>query len=326
MKYLVRGFIALLLIILAGSAVTIPAWGLYNNLRSGTDTVDNPVGEAYQSRTFWLEPGALSPTPEDDGPAALKIELISIDPGSTTANLNVTITLPGIELLDNTGHLRGEYKNRSGQLIIGDITISVPLESLASQAGFARSIQVPMRANPGRYPNDWYRIPIGEVLFVGPGLSYREPYQTLPFIPTAVELIAWPSMEGKSIKVNIDNPISTVNFTEVRSEEIEHIEILVSRTAMVKNFVWAMALTPSLLLFVALFQLLNRVRQQTGARTETFIPLELAVAVLAILPLRQVLIPSDIQGLTVVDFALGTQLAAFIALVVFQRALASLQT
>jgi hypothetical protein len=40
-----------------------------------------------------------------------------------------------------------------------------------------------------------------------------------------------------------------------------------------------------------------------------------AVALLAILPLRQVLVPPEIRGLTPLDFLLGAELAAFITLI-----------
>jgi hypothetical protein len=261
-----------------------------------------------------------------DTPAHLVAELISIDAVRLTANINVKLGVHQQALSDlvyRSGPHHMDYRKITAQLIIGDRTIDLPLKPLGLDTEVViRSVELPMYANPSRYPNDWYRISMGEVLIALPDAFSTN---KLPFIPTSVALIAAPSMEGKSIDFTIEKPLLTRNFAEVRSNQIEDVEIVIKRVPVARWFIWTMALTPSLLLLVILLQSISRVSQRrqidAGRGKERFVPLELAVAVLALLPLRQVLVAAEIQGLTTVDFLLGTQLAAFIAVVALNYAI-----
>jgi hypothetical protein len=206
-----------------------------------------------------------------------------------------------------------KYQNQTGELIVGEDIIELPLDHLSTE-DFTQPLQVRTYSNPGRYPSDWYRLAIGEVVIALPeDESLR--HNDLPFLPVAVQLKAAPSMEGKSIEFTIEHPTMTNNFAEVRSDDIEDVQIVVKRESTTRFFVWAMALAPVLLIFAAGTQVAISIRHRDHIEPQNVLPLGLGVAVLAILPLRQVLVPSDVQGLTTVDFLLGTELALLIALV-----------
>ena len=78
------------------------------------------------------------------------------------------------------------------------------------------------------------------------------------------------------------------------------LHLRLSRPTHLRLFVYAVAVAPLLLGIAAGFSWL-RDRRSTGA------PIELAAALLALLPLRQVLVPGDITGITRLDHLLGIE-------------------
>jgi amino acid permease len=89
------------------------------------------------------------------------------------------------------------------------------------------------------------------------------------------------------------------------------LDVTVARKAPEQWFIEAVALVPVIfaLLFLHLLFLHPRYR---GLGLETFL-VPLIAAILAILPLRLVLVPSNIEGLTRVDVALGAGLVLTVA-------------
>ncbi|MBB6347968.1 hypothetical protein ACWGH8_26050 [Nonomuraea muscovyensis] len=74
---------------------------------------------------------------------------------------------------------------------------------------------------------------------------------------------------------------------------------------------YAILATPVLLVFALA---LRRLRNKNTS------PLELAAALLAVIPLRQVLVPSDISGFTLLDKLLGIEVAFITAVRLFAYA------
>jgi hypothetical protein len=325
--------VACLVLVAAAAVVVVPARALFNNFFSGSDgdldelglgsTLSKPA-DAVEWERYSLSPGDSSAIPgrEVDGGdrrAQLEIELNSVNPTSGTASLDVALDAQATILAGYTPDAWAtKYQGQTGEITVGDNTIEIPLDRLSTE-DFTQSVQLRMYANPSRYPNDWYRLAVGEVLITLPQDSYYW-HNELPFIPVSVHMRAAPSMEGKSIEFTIEQPSMTNNFAELRSDDIDDVQIVVQRESTAKSFVWAMALAPALLILAAGWQLASSIRHSGNSVPQNVLPLELGIAVLAILPLRQVLVPSDIQGLTTVDFLLGTQLAVLIAFVAAQYA------
>lgn len=92
----------------------------------------------------------------------------------------------------------------------------------------------------------------------------------------------------------------------LRTGNLFGINILISRNIRTTVWCYLIALSPAILIFVLLFQL------AVGAAQVT---LEAGVGIIAILPLRQVLVPSDVGGITRIDLILGMELVAMLVLV-----------
>jgi hypothetical protein len=88
-------------------------------------------------------------------------------------------------------------------------------------------------------------------------------------------------------------------------KDTSHVAVLLSRPESEVIWYYAIALAPVLLIFVLLWQLV------TGTR----ITLEAGIGILAILSLRQVLVPSNISGITRIDILLGLEVVMMIVLV-----------
>jgi hypothetical protein len=91
----------------------------------------------------------------------------------------------------------------------------------------------------------------------------------------------------------------------------EAIQVDLARRPNTLAFVYAILATPVLLVFALA---LRRLRNRNTS------PLELAAALLAVIPLRQVLVPSDISGFTLLDKLLGIEVAFITAVRLFAYA------
>lgn len=91
-----------------------------------------------------------------------------------------------------------------------------------------------------------------------------------------------------------------------KTDNTFEISILLRRNTRQTVWSYVIALAPILLIFVLAWQLV------TGSPRVT---LEAGIGILAILPLRQVLVPTDVGGITGVDLVLGMELVAIILLV-----------
>ncbi|GHH28655.1 hypothetical protein GCM10017774_03210 [Lentzea cavernae] len=98
----------------------------------------------------------------------------------------------------------------------------------------------------------------------------------------------------------IKNPVST------STTPLPGFKVLFSRPLPFAAFVYAVSLMPAL---IALSFWVRTRRRGAGTR-DTSAALELASALLALIALRQVFVPTDIIALTRLDFVLGVQLLA----------------
>jgi hypothetical protein len=92
-------------------------------------------------------------------------------------------------------------------------------------------------------------------------------------------------------------------------EGLDQLEVVFTRPRSGQLFILVMALAPVLL--IAVIAHLSFTRRSTAFE----FPLEVTAALVALLPLRSVLVPSDLPGLTVIDYLLGIEVMALIGLV-----------
>ena len=320
-----RKVAALALIVAAVAVVALPAlvfaitlFTFWQSLsEEGTGDSLFVSSDGLGSDLFLVRPGGPpgGDVLEKRAPLTLSVELISVDPATSTASAIVRFLESGSSIMveepQKPEQSLTSLEDQYGTLFIGDEQVQVPYNDLT---GFSQTLVFDVSGNSAFYPGDWYRIDVGEVAL---GIGNLR-YDGLPLIPLQVSLGARTSLQGSTIQALIEVPVSTYLFTEKRGT-VSETTVIVKRDRSLQLFVWAIAVSPLLILLVVLIRLFRPVG--TAASRQGVLPLELAIAVIAILPLRQVLVPSAISGLTLVDFLLGTLLAAFIAVVAVQNAL-----
>jgi hypothetical protein len=246
--------------------------------------------------------------------------------------------------------LKREYRNLTVTVHTESFEGAFPLERLYGSEDVTSSpiyfdVSLPIRGEPNGYPFDWYLLyePIG--IDLGPQLIYvSADGEAAPGLPSQLAVAAMPTVSGTSDKVielldrddlrgmshkelpEPDDAASANLYNAVRYGP-GLIALYVDRPARTRTFVLAMALAPLLLFLVVAGRLVQQWRQgEFSSSQPTELPVELAAAFLAILSLRQVLVPNEVQGLTAVDFVLGVQLALFMGLVAVQYALTLLRS
>lgn len=88
--------------------------------------------------------------------------------------------------------------------------------------------------------------------------------------------------------------------------------ILASRAKTSTAFAFLVAITPIFLLVVAFGDLLRASNSRSQAQLLRRLPLEMGAAFLALLTLRQVLVPSAIDAPTLIDVVLAIELSLFV--------------
>lgn len=158
-----------------------------------------------------------------------------------------------------------------------------------------------MIGNPQDYPLDEYSLDLGAVARLDGAVVYHRH-----------------GSNGKAFELPLT--VSAVAATDMRGLRAEqrgdgHVEIAIrlTRRAPTKAFVISLLLIPLLLTAV----LAQTTKSRKAESTETVVGA--AAVLLALLPIRAVLVPSDIAGLTLVDYALAFEMALLAALVVWRE-------
>jgi hypothetical protein len=331
----------------------MPLWGLFDSRR--VEDIESrlklptrklPEGrELIEPRLFYSEPGGGDPVKVPwPTPLSLRVDILSVSLLERTIDLQVRIDVSSREayvgILDKRTKKRPFSVNKRGNVSLDDRYKNLSISLITNTHEFRNRVTAfPLRSlvDPGpsdrppesaavitlgirysatnRYPDDWYAAATSFRMQLPDGLIWSTPYLTSSEIPADVQIADTSGSTDKMLY------LSDSSFLENTDEDPfsanPSISIIVRRPALTQLFVWSMALTPALLLPVILFQLIGeRKEDHAPSRTARNVSLELAAAVLAILPLRQVLVPSEVQGLTTVDYLLGAELAAFIGIVV----------
>jgi hypothetical protein len=328
-------FIVMIMALITFVVLAIPAWGFLLALHQNPPSTKNLKQLAPEKRAI-LKTEEIGGQPGGYIPYPLRVDLTinQLDPADDTVEMFVALHMDegGEEEFDKVyeGHdqvfhgqaLTDKFKNTKlqGELSMETpfgptVTVPVPLRRFSN---FSRLVRLPLQGKPNRYPQDWYEGDALVYVVLPNDLHYvggAGPIES-SFMPAKLALGA-----GSDTGLAIDYQLATKDDrseAEFRFAPVQRFRILMRRDGLTQAFVWTMGIIPLLLLLMALVQASQSWRGKSIAvGAGTALSLE-AVALLAILPLRQVLVPPEVRGLTTVDFLLGAELAAFIVLIVVQ--------
>lgn len=197
-------------------------------------------------------------------------------------------------------------------------TIFYPLEHVFDSDGPADARQIsasiPADVDPSRFPNDTYRVDLAVSAFLPAGLT-AVPKRHDPADPTVKTVPANQTLPVVYAVANdhrlghwtLDtDPVLADNLAEDRTSRVfpHLIKAEFSRGWPSWMFIYAISLMPAV---VGLSFFLRTRRRGAGA-PDTSAAMELAAALLALIALRQVFVPTDIVGITWLDVVLGVQL------------------
>lgn len=190
---------------------------------------------------------------------------------------------------------------RMSSFLAGEVSAEVPLQEFLDSA-FGRTetftIDLPTEASPHSFPNDAY--------FAQHSVSVTMP-TNLDYVHNGVRSYGFPVIVGVATadqlgqwKLSLDDEqrIAVPTFEDGLYDT--RATVAVNRPASYYLFVYSISLTP--LLLAGTFVLVDRTRRADHN------PLELGAALIALLALRQVFVPSEIQGVTILDRLLGLQI------------------
>jgi hypothetical protein len=201
-------------------------------------------------------------------------------------NARVAVTLTG-NFPPYTGRLHGRLARLAEQ--------SIPSPEESSRVPIGRA-SLPLVGEPGSYPLDWFSFDGYYALHLPPGVRVRRSGSLAQLLgPVEVRVLAGAGVGDLHVMAGQRNQ---GQFT-----------IRITRETSTQWYVLLLLAIP--MLFVLLLALgAHRIGQ--GAQSRDAVLGALAAA-LALLPIRQALVPDDIGGLTLVDWTLGTIVLLFAA-------------
>jgi hypothetical protein len=214
---------------------------------------------------------------QGDGPVALSIVLNALDLQSQTVRATVYASYD---------ESRAFYEGvpRPPQIIVSltglsaRSSVAVPVPPKYQESTQGKEISIELWGWSNDYPSDGYGS--SNFVSIGSGLGH----------PT-IKVTSSGAFQGFNVKVAGDS---------------SYFNLLLTRKSGNAWWVYTMAFAP---LIVLVLMSLAHARHRVNSGV---LWLEAAVGVVAILPLRQVLVPADVPSLTRVDILLGVELLAFL--------------
>jgi Domain of unknown function (DUF4436) len=172
------------------------------------------------------------------------------------------------------------------------------LDSLNQRAAFRTTQNILVLGQPRAFPQDWYDA--SESVSVVAGRS-----QNGQGLPAALLLTS--QDEDLSLRVHMDDPAP---YAAGRSDPLI---FTIRRPFLMQAYTYCIAALPFLLLISLL--LYARVSKKRAEASD--VALGVAATMVAILPLRQVLVPSSLPGVTRLDILFGLGISVLVALSIF---------
>lgn len=176
-------------------------------------------------------------------------------------------------------------------------------------------LELPLVSRPQTYPNDWYALDVMIEVVLPPELALgvdADDFGTM--VPFTLFVEAGTELTHTSLGISHDT-VDVPYLSRMYPISFARVLVLVTRDTNTQLFVYGVSLLPLALFFV----LLTLLRTQRSDQLWDVL-LGIGAGFLAVLPLRQVLVPSEVPGLTRVDFILGAELTLMVALFLLLRA------
>lgn len=159
--------------------------------------------------------------------------------------------------------------------------------SLVDSPVLTRSVSFQLAGSPSSYPSDQWEIPLDLV-------------------------VSWPAGVHKAVSLGFESDNETIPPVTMKSYSglnvhVEDGKAVLTRPFAAQCLLYTVTLTPLLLAFAAI---VSRRKAKSGTAEA---PLELAAALISIFALRSVLVPSDLPGLTSIDYLLAVQTVTIIS-------------
>jgi hypothetical protein len=326
-------------VLLALSLVGIPLWAFLSG--QFVDSTDFFVPATTQT----AEDSRVDPSPQSCdllGEADIaEITVTRFDPSTSSLVANVSMCLARSTLASirrpNPKSSRGQksrlfnvesgvirareptaqfFFTLRGTLPVEYISRTVTASAISGAADPGLGMRLPTRVGaftlrligrPRRYPLDqysldtelWLRLPRGTVM------RRHKAADDESFIPLHIRLRVEPS--ARDFVWRYDSSGAG------KASEAGRLAIIAQRPTKVKLFVFALILMP-IVLFLAVLAVVPMPDSDDGSAAA--ILLGVAAFLLAVLPIRQFVVPPDVSTLTNIDLALGTQMATMVAVAV----------
>ena len=170
---------------------------------------------------------------------------------------------------------------------------------------------LPLNAAPRRYPDDWYVLSGSlELTIGGSGVGLpRKPGSGVPRVPQ--EWLPFRISVGAAAGVAALRGAASVSSPD--DSRTRELNIQLTRSGAVQTYVWIVAFIPLVLAFMLVVAMDGRT-EHGPVRVEGLTGY--TAALLAVLPIRLVLVPASTPELTLVDYWLGFEMAVLVAVAI----------
>ena len=174
----------------------------------------------------------------------------------------------------------------------GDLPVECPTDALHPRAPYQADVELPVFGQPRAFPNDWYWLTAYVAMFQPAGRAEGDGECCLPF--------------ALDVTRGTEDLRMAIELGGVVDDAFLPLELEVRRPWRIVVYTYVVAIAPPLILGGLLFWQLGRRRRNEASPAPHELLFGMAAILLALLPLRQVLVPAEIRSLTRVDAAFAT--------------------
>ena len=282
------------------------------SLPSSARQLGSPTAFSYGQPTAVYAPGRSGPASD----LCVTFEFLNVSPATSQASVGILVgvTRAGKAVLRGlAGRARDITLVVDSNSGVSPIDLPVPVASLLTdpqpsvcgrrdfnqlellQQARLQSVQnVFVLEQPRAFPDDWYEVNAGVTVWAGQGAYRRQ-------LPTSVLMMS--RDEDYTVRVGLDQ-------ASPDGSAVHRLEFIVQRPTSLVIYTYFVSIMPLVLLL--LLGWFCALRKEVPTPSEA--AFGVAATLVAILPLRNVLIPPAITDLTRLDILFGLQAAILVAL------------
>jgi hypothetical protein len=294
-----------------------PLWVLgYNVNQSVAPDLAEPVADlgAPYAGSYAAPRSVLEDEFDSAGLVCVSLVVRTVDPRRLTAPSSILVTptqaaqdalaasvARGESATEDQVTLRIEYRLGATDVAIrmpladllaadrGRLPEACPTDELHPRPPYQADVELPVVGQPRAFPNDWYWLTAYVAMFQPAGGAEGDGRCCLPF---ALDVTR--GTEDLRMAIQLDTVVDDAFLP---------LELKAQRPWRIVFYTYVVAIVPPLILGGLLFWQLGRRRRSEASPAPHELLFGMAAILLALLPLRQVLVPAEIQSLTRVDAA-----------------------